>query len=97
MKLKWTTQAIRKFNQAQEYIEEDNPIAAQQVAQRVHNAVQGLLDNPYMGRKGRIVGTHEWPVTKTSYLLAYRVNKATDTLEILRVIHSKQQWPKSLK
>jgi plasmid stabilization system protein ParE len=44
-----------------------------------------------MGRTGRVKGTREWVVKQTPYLLAYAVEN--DTVQILRVIHSKQDWP----
>ena len=91
MQLKWTKRALAQFNQAQEYIAQEDPQAAQAVAQRIADALQLLLTQPHMGRVGRAVGTQEWVVVKTPYLIAYRV-KGND-LTVLRVLHSKRRWP----
>ncbi len=93
MKVKWTRRALKQLKIAQEYIAEDNPIAAQEVAQRIWDATKLLSAQPDMGRLGRVTGTREWVVKKTPYLLAYQV--VGDDLRVIAVIHSKQLWPKS--
>ena len=91
MKLRWAKRALRQFKQAQEYIAQDNPVAAQQVAQRIADASELLLTQPNIGRPGRVGGTREWVVNKTPYLIAYRIE--SDELQIVGIIHSKQLWP----
>ncbi len=91
MKLKWTRRALNQLKQAQEYIAQDNPLAAQQVAQQIADSAKLLLRQPQMGRMGRVSGTREWVVNHTPYLLIYRV--ADNELQVLSVIHSKQRWP----
>jgi len=95
LKLKWTRRALQQLTNAQDYISQDNPVAANQVATRIVEATQLLLTQPMMGRKGRVAGTYEWVVKQTPYLIVYVIND--DTLQILRVIHSKQSWHKQLK
>lgn len=94
VKARWTRRALRQFTEAQDYIALDNPAAAKAVAHRVLDAIDTLLSQPQLGRPGRVEGTREWPVNRTPYLLAYRVE--SDTLQILAVIHGKQLWPASL-
>ena len=93
LKLKWTKRALQQFRDAQEYIARDNPAAAGSVAGRIAQATRLLLTQPQMGRTGRVKGTREWVVMHTPYLLAYTVEN--DTVLILRVIHSKQDWPQA--
>lgn len=95
LKLKWTKRALQQLVNAQYYISQDNPIAANQVATRIVDATQLLLTQPMMGRKGRVTGTYEWVVKQTPYLIVYTINN--NTLQILRVIHSKQNWSAFLK
>jgi toxin ParE1/3/4 len=90
LKLRWTRLALADLNQAQEYIAQDNPAAANSVAQRVHDAALGLCENPLMGRPGQVTGTREWVVTQTPYLLVYRVKG--DAVEIVRLWHGRQNW-----
>jgi len=50
-----------------------------------------LAEHPELGRLGRVRGTRELVVTGTRYLLIYRVKG--DEIQILRVLHGRQQWP----
>jgi len=93
LKLKWTKRALQQLKEAQDYISRDNPAAARDVAERIAQATRLLLTQPQMGRTGRVRVTREWVVMHTPYLLAYTVEN--DTVQILRVIHSKQDWPQA--
>ena len=85
MKLKWTSRALSQFKEALDYIADDNPDAARAVGQRIWDASRLLLEQPNIGRPGRVAGTYEWVVKRTPYLIAYTLD--TETLIILRVIH----------
>lgn len=91
MKLKWTRRALEQLVEAQEYISQDNPTAARQVAEQIAQATKLLLTHPEMGRKGRVAGTIEWVVRQTPYFLVYKFEG--DELIVLRLIHGKQHWP----
>lgn len=94
MRIVWTEPAVRDLVAAREYIARDNPTAADRQAERVLVAVAGLLQFPEIGRPGRRAGTRELVVSRTPYIAAYRI--AGDTIEILRVMHSRQRWPQHL-
>ena len=53
-----------------------------------------LVDNPHMGRLGRVKGTRELVVSDTPYVIAYRVE--TGPVVILRLLHGAQKWPSKL-
>jgi len=72
------------------FIAADSEPAARLVAGRINHAVQLLASNPALGRPGRVLGTREWPVTKTRYIVPYRVN-ALGELEILSVFHTSRR------
>ncbi len=90
MKLRWTRPALADLIEAQAFIAQDDPQAAQQVAQRVWEAASNLRDNPDIGRPGHVTGTREWVVARTPYLIVYRTKG--DTVEILRVWHTRRDW-----
>jgi toxin ParE1/3/4 len=46
---------------------------------------------PHRGRPGRWPGTRELIITRTPYIVPYRVT--SDLIEILRVFHSARRWP----
>ncbi|MGH8504135.1 MAG: type II toxin-antitoxin system RelE/ParE family toxin [Gammaproteobacteria bacterium] len=91
MKLKWTRRALRQLVEAQDYIAQENPLAARQIAERIGRATRLLLLNPKLGRRGRVPKTREWVVSHTPYFLVYSVSG--DVLQVLRVVHGKQHWP----
>lgn len=94
MRVRWTRRALREQDQAFEWIVKENPRAAREVIERTYAATRLLADNPRMGRPGRINGTRELVVSRTPYIIVYRV--ARDDVEILAVIHQAQDWPESL-
>ena len=94
MRLEWSAYAIEDRVAIFEYIEADNPQAAVTVDDRIRLQVEQLIRHPESGRIGRVEGTRELVIDRTPYITAYRV--AGDTVRILRVLHSAQQWPGAL-
>jgi toxin ParE1/3/4 len=90
MKVVWFKRAVWDLQSAKEYITEDNPLAAQQVVQRIKNKVTLLSEQPGIGRPGRVPNTKELVVDRTSFILPYRVRD--NRIEILRVLHSSRRW-----
>ncbi|MGA0588061.1 type II toxin-antitoxin system RelE/ParE family toxin [Dyella sp. KRB-257] len=64
------------------------------VDDRIRLQVEQLIRHPESGRIGRVEGTRELVIDRTPYITAYRM--AGDTVRILRVLHSAQQWPDAL-
>lgn len=90
LKLRWTRPALSDLIEAQAFIAQDDLQAAQQVAQRVWDAASNLRNNPDIGRPGHVMGTREWVVTRTPYLIVYRIKNGS--VEILRVWHARRDW-----
>jgi toxin ParE1/3/4 len=93
MIIKWLKRAVSDLQALHEYIALDNPIAANQVAQRIVKAVNILSEQPEIGRRGRVHNTRELIVSDTPYIIPYRVKN--NTIEILRILHSAMQWPEA--
>lgn len=72
------------------YIAERNPAAARGQLREIRAQIQRLADFPRSGRIGRSPGTCELVVTRTSFLVVYRVE---ENVELIRVLHGAQQWP----
>jgi addiction module RelE/StbE family toxin len=94
MRVKWTRQALREQDNAFEWIVAEDPNAAREVIDRMRSATRLLAENPKMGRPGRIAGTRELVVSRTPYVVAYRIR--AQHVEILAVIHHAREWPSSL-
>ncbi len=91
MKIKWTKGAKHNLNQIEEYIAQDNPNAALDIILKIIKTVGMLSDNPAMGRIGRIFDTRELVISRTPFIVPYRIK--SDQVEILRVLHSSMKWP----
>ena len=72
------------------YYAERSPAAADRVVGAILNAANGLAQFPLMGRHGAVPGTRERIVTRFPYRIVYQI--VDDTIEVLRVIHTAQQW-----
>jgi toxin ParE1/3/4 len=94
VKLEWSVWAQADRAAIFDYIEADNPSAAVTVDQRISERVNVLQRYPRSGRPGRVQGTRELVITRTPYIVAYRI--MGNTVRVLRVLHSSQQWPDDL-
>ena len=93
MKIVWTEPARQDLQEIFEYITEENPKAARTLLAEIKARVGVLIDQPLLGRAGRIDGTRELVLTGTQYILPYRVQG--QQIQMLAVFHSARQWPKS--
>lgn len=91
MNIRWHRLARRDLVALRAYIARENPKAAARMAKRIRDAVEGLADNPSIGRPGRVIDTRELVVTGTPFLVPYTV--VDDQIVILRVLHGAQRWP----
>lgn len=57
----------------------------------IERMTDGLAEHPQRGRDGRLPGTRELVIPGTAYISVYRLKP--DRVEILRVLHSAQNWP----
>ena len=94
MKLLWTRRALVEIDEIFAYVAADSPIAAERLALLIEAKALLLINQPNMGRPGRVNGTREFVVTGTPYILPYRVRDGR--VEILAVLHASRQWPDQL-
>jgi addiction module RelE/StbE family toxin len=78
MKVFWTPTALDDLERIIDYIAERNLVAAMDL----------LSHSSLMGRSGLVTGTREL-VVHPHYVVVYDVK---DTVRILRVLHTAQQW-----
>jgi len=94
MNIQWLEDAVKDLQALRNYIAQDNPIAANRIAERIIESIKNLVDQPNIGRPGRVFGTRELVVRDTPYIIPYRVKN--NIIEILRVFHGAMQWPENL-
>ncbi len=91
MHLEWTLKAVGDLREAGHFIAEDNPPAAEKIAERVQEGVEYLLNHPNMGRPGRLTNTRELVISGTPFIVVYWVRGTA--VQILRVLHHLRKWP----
>ena len=91
MRIVWLPRARKARETAIEYIAEDNPVAALSQLDEIERHSTLLKDHPEMGRRGRIPDTRELVISRTPFLLVYRIRN--DEIQIIHFMHGAQQWP----
>jgi toxin ParE1/3/4 len=91
MRLEWSAFAQSDRTAIFDYIEADSPKAAFAVDERIREQVETMARFPESGRPGRIEGTRELVISRTPYLVAYRITG--NAVRILRVLHGSRRWP----
>jgi toxin ParE1/3/4 len=89
--VEWLPLANKNRFEQLDYIAQDNPIAAISQDEEVEHQVDMLINHPQMGRPGRKRGTRELVISRTPFVVVYRVKGKR--IEVIRLLHSAQQWP----
>lgn len=94
MQLKWTDFASDDLEEIERYIAKDNSVsvAIDVVLKIIDTTEMILMEYPHSGRPGRAKDTRELVIDNLPYLIVYRI-KHSNELQVLRVLHTAQQWP----
>ncbi|MBM7344922.1 type II toxin-antitoxin system RelE/ParE family toxin [Pantoea coffeiphila] len=92
MEITWTRLASQDRQRIREYIAEENLFAAIELDKQIGNKAASLAAHPLKARIGRVEGTREL-VIHSHFILIYRLRESQKKIEILRVLHTAQQWP----
>lgn len=94
MQLKWTDFASDDLEEIERYIAKDNSVsvAIDVVLKIIGTTEMILMEYPHSGRPGRAKDTRELVIDNLPYLIVYRI-KHLNELQVLRVLHTAQQWP----
>lgn len=90
MNLLWRPLAQEDRDRIFDYVVQDNPQAAIDLDELFKKKANAIAEQPKLFKAGRIKGTRE-AVVHPNYVLVYQVS--TDTVTILRVLHTAQAWP----
>lgn len=91
----WADSARNDYLGIVRHIAQENPDAAEGVANRIEEAAAALSDFA-TGRAGRVTGTYEKVLPGLPYILAYEVvsrPEGGEMIAILHVIHGARDWP----
>ena len=92
LELRWLELARADLLAIVDYISDDDPDAAQRLKDDIEEKTSRLVQFPKMGRYGRVKGTREL-IVFANYIVVYREQDLF--IQILRVLHAAQQWPKA--
>jgi toxin ParE1/3/4 len=95
LKIRWLKTAEKTRFAQLDYTAKENPSVAERLDEDIDRQIDRLADNPGVGRDGRVSGTREMVIARTPYIAVYRVKARR--VEILRILHGAQQWPKQTK
>lgn len=88
--IRWNARALDKLDELIAYIADRNPVAAEQLQERIETVILPASEHPYMFRPGRVPGTREI-IAHPNYIVVYRV--LTDRIQVLNVLHAHQLYP----
>jgi addiction module RelE/StbE family toxin len=97
VQLKWTDLALADLDLTEDYITENNSqtVAINVVLNVINTSELILSDHPAAGRIGRVKATRELVIDGIPFIVIYRHVQSINQIQILRVLHDAQQWPKS--
>jgi len=87
-RLEFTKRFFNNLAAHEEYIAQDNPVAAKKVANLIFEAAEGLETFPMLGKTGEVAGTRELIISKYPYTLIYRLT--TDKVRVIAVLNQSQ-------
>ena len=91
MSVIWNEAALDDRDAIMDYIAADNPVAAIELDDEFEAKAEHAAEKPRTYKLGRMPGTHEI-VVRPNYIMIYCIQG--NDVEILRVLHARQQWPR---
>lgn len=90
--VRWTRQALADLDDACAWTAAHRPAGeAEALALRLAAAIEALREFPERGRPGRLEGTRELVVPRTSFLIPYRLRDRH--IEVIAILHGARAWP----
>ncbi|MEK7201220.1 MAG: type II toxin-antitoxin system RelE/ParE family toxin [Patescibacteria group bacterium] len=94
MKIHFTKLAIWDAHAIAAYIAQESSVEmAHTVLDRIYNSIESLSLFPEQGKAGRVPGTRELIVSRTPFVVSYRIAKKE--IHVLALMHGARRWPES--
>jgi toxin ParE1/3/4 len=92
MNIRVTEDAADDLENIQERIARDDRAAAERILEQIRATIRMLGERSRLGHDGIVDGTYERSVSRTPYVIVYRIETGTtDKLIVLRVPRSSQE------
>lgn len=88
---RWTPAALADLEHILQYTHQFDSTLTVPLGRAIDTACSSLDTFPFLGKPGRTAGTRELFIASYPFVLIYRVRN--DIPEILRLKHTRQQWP----
>jgi toxin ParE1/3/4 len=95
VRVEWSCFAVEDRIRIFDYIEQDDPLTAVVVDERIMEQTATLEQFPQCGRQGRVEATRELVVSRTPFIVVYCVQESA--VRVLRILHGAQSWPEHLR
>ena len=95
MQIIWEQDAISDLTEMRQYIAQFNPKTADKLGKKIIISANLLIENPTLGKAGRLHETRELVIPNTAYTLIYFVE--SQSVSILRVFHHSRKWNKFIE
>lgn len=86
----WLPKAVANRDAQIDRIALQNRRAAIEHDERVSRQTKLMEENPEIGHPGRRKGTRELVISRTNFVVIYRIK--AKRIEVVRLLHSSQQW-----
>ncbi|MBV8843489.1 MAG: type II toxin-antitoxin system RelE/ParE family toxin [Bryobacterales bacterium] len=83
MRIRWTHPALNDLKSISHRIEQQRNVAtANRVCRHIYDSIQSLRRHPHIGRPGTEEGTRELVVSKSPYIVIYRLHSDVFTFSV---------------
>ena len=88
-RIEWSIDALSDLQSISEYIEQDRSVeTANRVTRLIYDVIRSLSRHPERGRVGRFKDTREVVVSRTPYVVLYRIS--SERVIVLNIVHGAQ-------
>ncbi|MCF6319880.1 MAG: type II toxin-antitoxin system RelE/ParE family toxin [Proteobacteria bacterium] len=93
MQIIWEQDAIPDLSELRQYIAQFNPSAGAKLSRKIIESSTLFLENPILGKAGRLQETRELIILSTSYTLICHIKSQS----ILQLFHQSRKWQKFIE
>ncbi|MDR2008608.1 MAG: type II toxin-antitoxin system RelE/ParE family toxin [Alphaproteobacteria bacterium] len=79
------------LEEIENYLEEHYPRFLELTFLEIERVIDIIVENPFIGRNGKLENTREFLLKKLPYFIVYEIND--DKLNILNIIHYSRNYP----
>lgn len=75
------------------YLNSTKPYLWSSTSIYIEEKIDSILNNPYIGKEGSIMGTRELIFPKLPYYIVYKIIEINNELVLLNIFHTSRKYP----